>query len=320
MAMLAFVVTLVLAAGAGAGTFKADSVVNSVTLNPTSVLVIVHGTARYEGVWDQNDDHALIQTTHYNTTANGGAGQTGAGSPPCGFQPWAQETILPVAGGPQLVNALPSHTYALRRTEERDGFVYLMEEWALLAVDRAADEGVRDVEVLAASSSAYGAYRRDSLVTGIEESASPSSRETYDAMAKGPLVHYFRPGRSILLALDAPVHRHDDRWVPTPAPRFPSTALEAPGDPGKAVVRADFAEDRSRIGLEVLYADRPLSREERAILEDGLRLEYASEKPHRAVLFAVLALGERIELERSVVSLPQCCCTGGATCIPHPPQ
>jgi hypothetical protein len=70
------------------------------------------------------------------------------------------------------------------------------------------------------------------------------------------------------------------------------------------VVRADFGEDRSLFDLDVLHADRPLHDQELDFLAENLSLDYASAQPHRAVLFAVVRLGDEIELEQGRVVLP----------------
>lgn len=241
---------------------------------------------------------------------------------PCGFDPWADEAVLPVFGGPQVVNAFSHNSFALRRTEERDGFRYLLDDWALLVVDHESKEVVPDVAVLAASSTAYGDLRRKSLVNALEDSGRSISRKLSEIAGRGSLASYFRPGRSVMLVIAAPVHVHNKRWVPTPIARLAKTAMSRAAEPGSAVVRLDFGENRSLIDFEVLYSDRLLSPDERDFIRENLRLEYASEKPHRAVLFAVVSLGETVELLRGRVVLPQCCgCPpNSATCGPSPPR
>lgn len=216
--------------------------------------------------------------------------------------------VLPVVGGPQLTHALPdSRTETLRR-ERRGSTLYVMDEWAVLAVDQ-VDGRVQQVEALAASSSSYGAFRRDGLVEGIEITRAARVAVPFELHGKAPLDSYFRPGRSILLAVDEPVHVHNHRWIEKPVPRLlPQRSPVVHGGETVAVVRAEYSEDRTLDTLDVLYADRRLTRSELSHLETHLTLEYASDKLHRAVLFAVLRLGGTVAIEVGRAVVPQCCC------------
>jgi hypothetical protein len=241
-------------------------------------------------------------------------------TPPCLTGLTGEEGLLPVVGGPQLT-LLPKAFFRLDRTDDRDGFRYLMEEWAVLAVDRAPDGEVIGVEALAASSSAYASFRRDALVRDIADSDAPASSTRLELLGRGSLTSYLSPGRSVVLVVSAPEHPHNARWIPEPTPRLDAAGWVPSGEPpARVVVRADFAEDRSPISFEVLWTDRPLSRSELDLLRAGLGLEYASEQRHRAVLFAVLRLGQDFEIERTHTILPQCCCLSIPGCPPPPPQ
>jgi hypothetical protein len=196
------------------------------------------------------------------------------------------------------------------RTEIHGSTRFVMDEWAILAVDAGEDGRVIEVESLAASSNGYSTFRQAGLIEAIAVTRESTGRETerWDLFGKGRLEAYFRPGRSILLAVDEPVHPLNDRWIEKPVPRLLPGQVEVPGDEAVAVVRADFDQDRSLLALDVLYGERPLTRSEQAFLESHLTLEYASAKSHRAVLFAVVRLGETVSLERSRTVMVQCCC------------
>lgn len=217
-------------------------------------------------------------------------------------------SVLPVIGGAQLARALPHSRMESLRTEIHGSTRFVMDEWAVLAVDAGADGRVTDVESLAASSGGYATFREAGLIEAIAVTRDSPQTERWDLLGKGRLDSYFRPGRSILLAVDEPIHPQNDRWIEKPVPWLLPGPVEVPGDEAVAVVRADFDQDRSLLALDVLYGERALTRSEQAYLESHLTLEYASEKSHRAVLFAVLRLGATISLERSEVVVPQCCC------------
>jgi len=218
--------------------------------------------------------------------------------------------VLPVIGGAQLAHALPHSRMESLRTEIHGSTRFVMDEWAILAVDAGEDGRVIEVESLAASSRGYATFRQAGLNEAIAVTRESTERETerWDLLGKGRLDAYFRPGRSILLAVDEPVHPQNDRWIEKPVPRLLPGQVEVPGDEAVAVVRADFGEDRSLLAMDVLYGERPLTRSEQAFLESHLTLEYASDKSHRAVLFAVLRLGDAVSLERSRTVMVQCCC------------
>jgi hypothetical protein len=216
--------------------------------------------------------------------------------------------VLPVIGGAQLAHALPDSRMESLRTEIHGSTRFVMDEWAILAVDAGEDGRIIDVESLAASSGGYANFREAGLIEAIAVTRESTETERWDLLGKARLDAYFRPGRSILLAVDEPVHPRNERWIEKPVPRLLPGRVEVPGDEAVAVVRADFGQDRSLLALDVLYAERPLTRSEQAFLESHLALEYASGKSHRAVLFAVVRLGEAVSLERSQTVMVQCCC------------
>lgn len=227
---------------------------------------------------------------------------------PCFAQ--VQPFALPVLGGAQVAHALPP-TSPMRdlRTEIHGSTKFIMDEWAVLAVDAGADGRVTDIEALAASTNRYARFRQTSLTEAIVATRETSHAERLELRGSSArLDGYFRPGRSIVLAVDEPVHPHNERWIEKPVPRLLPGRVDTPGDDAVVVVRADFDLDRSLLSLDVPYAERPLTPSERAFLESHLTLEYASDKSHRAVLFGVLRLGETISLERSRTTMVQCCC------------
>ncbi len=220
---------------------------------------------------------------------------------------------LPVSGGPRVVHAVSPGTFRNPRTDTHGGILYILDEWVILAIDRGADGVVSNVTALAASTSGYGDFRRELLIEGIELSRQSRRTQSGEFLGTGSLEAYFRPGRSIVLVVNEPVHPPNDRWIEPPLPLLrPGSVQGAIGGEALVVVRADFAEDRSLIDLQVLYSDRPLTRDERKFVEASLGLEYLSEKRHRAVLFAVLRLdGGAVTIQRSRTVRPQCCCDPG---------
>jgi hypothetical protein len=241
---------------------------------------------------------------------------------PCAGQPEGDEFSLAVEGGTQALVALPAGAFPLTRTDERDGFRYLMEEWAVTAVEKGTDGYVTLVEALAASSSAYGDFRRETMLEAIAATDRRDRVQRLDLRTSGRVSSFFRPGRTVMLTVNAPRHPHNARWISPPSPRLQSQGWSPASDtPVRVVVRADFGEDRSLFDLDVLHADRPLHDQELDFLAENLSLDYASAQPHRAVLFAVVRLGDEIELEQGRVVLPQCCCLlPGPDCPPDPPE
>ena len=229
---------------------------------------------------------------------------------------------LPASGGPQIVHAVPHGIFRTPRTDTHAGMQNVLDEWVILAIDREEDGAVSNVAALAASTSGYADFRRDLLIEGIAVTRRSLGTQRGEFLGKGSLEGYFRPGRSILLVVDEPVHPRNDRWIEPPLPRLrPGSVQGETGDEALAVVRADFGEDRSLIDFQVLYSDRPLTGDERSFLAANLGLEYLSEKPHRAVLFAVLRLdGGTVTIQRSRTVRPRCCCvpSPGNPCNENP--
>lgn len=397
-AVLLVLMAMTAARSADAGTFVSDLPSYQTDLNPGTILVVVNGSATYQGVYDYNDDDASIQTTAFasNGDPNGSTGNGYAKSgpffdgyrllctdaqngcpgrvyierPDCRFQPqpfyrgqsvaaiyhqffpeissiFGQSKgvpclvisqpspgppdepcgdvevgsfVVPVIGGPQLAHALPANTLDVLRRETRGSIEFTMDEWAILAVDKAKGRVVR-VEPLAASTNRYAAFRRDGLVEGIDVTrVSPEGAGRWELLGKGSLESYYRPGRSILLAVDEPLHPHNHRWIEKPIPRLRNGEIPAPGDDALAVVRAEYDESRSLDSLEVLYSERPLNRNELSFLGSHLALEYSSDRTHRAVLFALVHLGETPSLQGSKVVLPECCCPSSGPGEPCGPE
>jgi hypothetical protein len=207
-----------------------------------------------------------------------------------------------VEGDPQVAEALAPTSYPLLRHDRRDGFRYRMEEWAVLGVE-VGDRREIDVEVRAASSSAYGSFQSRALGGLLPVAAGGGA---------GKAAARLRPGRSVVLVVHEPEHAHDERWIPAPEVRWTPPALPVGGADGLAVVRADFGEDRSLIDFAVLDADQTLSQKERQAIRDGLDLAYASDAPHRVVVYAVVHLGYAMALVDALTVLPRCC--------PDPPE
>lgn len=202
----------------------------------------------------------------------------------------------PVIGTVSDIERAGFRSYPLDRVESLDGIHYTMEEWAIVVIERSDAGIVTDVRVPAASSSGYATFQRESLVRHLEvlgtkaAAAAPAGAE-----------------RSVLLVIHSARHRNNARWIPLPNPHLEPATLPVHAQ-GRAVVRADFGEDRSLIALDVLYGDRPLTAEERSALETNLTLSYGSDDRHRAVLYGVVRLGGGgLSLERWKIVLPECC-------------
>ncbi len=213
---------------------------------------------------------------------------------PC-HDPVPQLQVEPVAG-----KVLPGaeslfSNFPLERFEVLEGRHYLMEEWAILVVERDAAGSLVSVEVPAASSSAYAAHQRQSLVDNSNGGiASPPAADGAE--------------RSVLLVVHHPDHPHNERWIPTPQAGLTAAALSGDAAEGRAVVRADFSENRDLRALDILYSDRPLTPEEQAHLESHLSLVYANDDRHRVVLYGVVRLGGGTIGLEGMMPLPSMCC------------
>lgn len=217
---------------------------------------------------------------------------------PC-YDPAPPLHVEPVLGLLPPGSTSAFRPFPLKRVDTRDGRSYLMEEWAVLVLDRQAASGGTRVAAAAASSPDYAAFQQANLLESLQRNGNSSGLSPASWGAD----------RSALLVVHGPSHRHNGRWIPLPEPRLRSPAL-ANGE-GRAVLRADFGEDGTLSGLEVAFSERPLTPEEHSFLETNLELTYASEKRHRAVVFVVVGLGgQAVTLEGWETVLPQCCCPG----------
>jgi hypothetical protein len=110
---------------------------------------------------------------------------------PC-YDPYSQLTTMMVEGDPQVVEALAPTSYPLLRHDRCDGFRYRMEEWAVLGVEVGNDREI-DVEVRAASSSAYGSFQRRAFGGLLPVAAGGGAGRSAAAR--------LRPGRSVVLVV-----------------------------------------------------------------------------------------------------------------------
>lgn len=223
---------------------------------------------------------------------------TGPGPPdtPCS-DPLPQLHVEPVAGRMPAMGEAVFGNFPLERVEHLRGMHYVMEEWAILVIERDAAGTLVSVEVPAASSSAYAGHQRQSFVENFIPNGGMDSPPPGDGSE-----------RSVLLVIHHPNHPHNERWIPTPEAHLGTVSLATEGAAGRAVVRADFAEDRSLSALDVLYSDRPMTQEELAFLESRLTLVYANDDRHRVVLYSVVQLGGRTITLENYMPLPSMCC------------
>lgn len=216
---------------------------------------------------------------------------------PC-HDPTPQLHVEPVAGRLPGDGEAVFGNFPLERVEHLRGMHYVMEEWAILVVERDAAGALLSIEVPAASSSAYADHQRQSLVQSFTPDGGPS-----------PLPQADGTERSVLLVVHHPNHPHNERWIPTPQAHLGAGTLSGEAAEGRAVVRADFSEDRTLSALDVLWSDRPVMEEELAFLESNLTLVYGNDDEHRVVLYGVVQLGGKtIDLENYMPVPSMCCC------------
>jgi hypothetical protein len=214
------------------------------------------------------------------------------GGPPCGESSSAEMVVLPIFEEPGVIlreaPSLPAE-FVFPSRSMIDGRRYVMDQWALLS---AMPGEPRLRLAMASSPELEAALRRD------------------DPGEAPPPPFYSGAGAAAMaLAVVAPVHPANERWIPTPEPRLDYARVEH-GGRGRLAIRALFGEDRSLKVLNVLYQEGSIVPETIAALRDDLTLHYFSERSHVAVVYAVIEVRESMEILRSVTVLPRCCGEG----------
>jgi hypothetical protein len=178
-----------------------------------------------------------------------------------------------------------------KRIEDGDGVSFVMEDWAVVGWNA---RGAGEVLLLGAEA----------------RSADRPMPASYHGPRGGALRALAGP-RSLGLLIAAPAHVDNRRRIPRPAVALVPGTVPHHGERLTAAVRIDIDEDREVRDSRVLYAVGRLSEgidlaEE---VRDRLKVTYASAKPHRVVVYAVVDVesGE-MQLRESQVVLPQCCC------------
>jgi hypothetical protein len=82
---------------------------------------------------------------------------------PC-IDPDSSLRAVSITGDEQLSGEFPDSAYPLLRDDNRDGFHYRLEEWAVIAVEVAEGGRIAEVRAEGASTPAYGAFQRRALV------------------------------------------------------------------------------------------------------------------------------------------------------------
>ncbi len=206
--------------------------------------------------------------------------------PPCkeGYE-GTQTFVLQAGQPPTLSRRQPD--LRLERWETRDEGAYLMDEWAIVAV-----QDGRASPRLASSG------RIRTVIDG--EALRSTLAEVTDGLA---------------LVVGAPDHAPNSRAIPLPR-LLPFDARIEPLLRGEPDAEFWFRAEVSEAGIvdQVLILDGPGAgrRGLRAAVRNGLRLEYQDERRHRAVVFASAVTDAEgfVNLEETLVLLPQCCCDG----------
>ncbi|MEM9554128.1 MAG: hypothetical protein AAGC60_07705 [Acidobacteriota bacterium] len=204
-------------------------------------------------------------------------------------------------------SALPAADFTLSRLEASSvmhhgqQISYLMGEWALLEHKRPHGKASAVVETLGSSSRDFASAKRRELENALATSA-------VDTVPAGKAASE----QQVLLVVGLPMHEPNDRKIAMPELKVAADRLASATEPRKILVRADFAEDHSLQQLDILHDSLGGVPHELALeIERSLRLESATNEEHRVIAFALLSVGESLQLEAVVPYLPKCCCGSG---------
>lgn len=211
----------------------------------------------------------------------------------CSVTPEVSTSTLGLGGMRSAdLTEMPSGFFSDRR-EVVDGVRYVMEDWAVARVDAREPGSLRLLRVEASSSAHLGPTTPTPVL-----SVRPA------ALASDEL-------QTVALVIEKPVHPDNSRMIPTPAVELRPAALPYLGERITAAVRIDVGEDRRIRDTQVLYSTGalPAGVELAEHLETNLRLQYASEKKHRVIVYGIVQVADgRAHLRETQVVLPLCCC------------
>lgn len=207
-------------------------------------------------------------------------------------------------GDPVRLSTGPVTLSRLERGEEMhhgEEVSYLMGEWAVLA--QATPTGFADsalsVRTLRSSSPEFAASQAYQLRANPVAAAGGSSAAA----------------DRIAIVVATPPHEANSREIPMPALRIAPAGLLPGAASGKIAIRADFSEAGDLVDLEILHDTLGgVSAQLAAHIKQALSLQHVSEKRHRVVAFAVLSVGESLEIDSKLLYLPKCCC-GNHFCV-----
>jgi len=212
-----------------------------------------------------------------------------------------QETVATTVDGELRTVALPKSSFVLSRTEagEEENVSFLMEEWAVIGTSTRPGEAKPRLKVLNASSPEFAMAKSKDL----EQIARTTKKRKATA------------SEETLLIVESPVHPHNSRFAPTPRLGLADTQVPSGMSPAAVLVRADFSEkEDSPRQLQILHAKGPVPQELMDLLKDRLELDRRSMKRHRTIVFALVRIGDAIELTSLATVMPKCCC-GGIHCV-----
>ena len=248
---------------------------------------------------------AVIGGNHLqDLSVHSGASCAGAVERPGPVNPCTESAssvvVLPVDGG-RVTFELPADGIPLRRLEDGDvmhhgqRIRYLMPEWALVSYSAGGEPGSARAVTLGTSGDAFSETQIEelsrTLALGVGTRAGASSGT----------------GTALLVAM--PTHEANSRRIPMPDFQVAETRVPAGSGQGKVLVRADFADDFHLQALDFLYDSLGGVSHALALhIEKALSLRPLSDEEHRVVVFALLSVGDSLEPEIVLSSLPSCCC------------
>lgn len=210
--------------------------------------------------------------------------------PRCGELSVTSTSTIALArsSGPTL--ARRQLAFDLSRGEERPDGSFILEEWAVLSFDG------EEPRVTLASSEGY----RERVLSAAAL-LRPSGNQ----------------GSTILIVEDA-AHPLNSRHIPRPSLEPIERGVSLPKSAGKQELwfRAEIGVDGKVDRLQALDTSKHIDSDLiQAELRNNLKLRYADDRRHRAVVFGIAEIEDgHLRIRRPLVSLPKCCC-GDSFCI-----
>lgn len=197
--------------------------------------------------------------------------------PPCESAITMTLTSLLPLDSSRVNNSPLQLNYPLSRVQKGVGEEYIVDEWAIL--DRGA--------VLRSSSQGFGSIALGSLtdVSG-----------------------------GTFLVIEEPVHVANSRRIPKPSLQLLTSQLPPfrQGISATVTARVEFSRDNLVDHVEILHTSEPVDENWlRTLFERRLALQFASDRRHRAIAYFVADLEGDLQIQQSIVVLPQCCSGGG---------